>query len=111
MTAAAPKSMWEEALTRVVSWWGLPAPEAQYRFHPERRWRFDFAWPERKVAVEVDGGIWINGRHNRASGYEADCEKLNEAACLGWRVIRVTQFHITSGQVCEWLERLLGVID
>ena len=37
-------------------------PEREFRFC-ERRWRFDFAWPSHKVAVEIDGGIFIHGRH------------------------------------------------
>ncbi len=65
-----------------------PQPVREYRFHPERRWRFDFAWPSYRMAVEVDGGQWMarGGRHNR----DADREKLNAAACDGWRVIRLT---------------------
>ena len=61
-------------------------PEQQYRFHPVRRWRFDYAWPDRFLAVEVDGGQWSprGGRHNT----DRDREKLNEAAKMGWRVLR-----------------------
>lgn len=57
-----------------------------YRFHPTRRWRFDFAWPARRVACEIDGGQWRagGGRHNG----DPDREKLNTAAALGWRVLR-----------------------
>lgn len=60
--------------------------ETEYRFHPSRRWRFDFAFPAERVAVEVDGGQWLprGGRHAR----DSDREKLNAAACLGWRVFR-----------------------
>jgi len=67
----------------------LPGPVPEYRFHPVRRWRFDFAWPSSSrggVAVEVDGGQWRagGGRHNT----DPDREKLNTAAALGWRVLR-----------------------
>ncbi len=60
--------------------------ELEYRFHPTRRWRFDLAWPARRLAVEVDGGQWMagGGRHNT----DADREKLNAAAIAGWRVLR-----------------------
>lgn len=64
----------------------LPQPEREYKFHPTRNWRFDFAWPSLKIAVEVDGGQWLarGGRHNT----DADREKMNTAAELGWRVFR-----------------------
>lgn len=60
--------------------------QAEYQFAPPRRWRYDFAWPERRVAVEFDGGQWVafGGRHNR----DSDREKLNHGAALGWRVLR-----------------------
>lgn len=71
---------------------GAPAWEREYRFHEKRQWRFDLAWPERRLAVEVDGGTFLVrngravGRHARASDYE----KLNAAAVSGWRVLRFT---------------------
>lgn len=65
---------------------GLQSPVAEYQFAPPRRWRFDYAWPDSLVAVEFDGGQWVahGGRHNR----DSDREKLNQAAVLGWRVLR-----------------------
>ena len=64
----------------------IPYPQVQYKFHPTRRWRFDYAWVAERVAVEIDGGQWQvhGGRHNT----DADREKLNAAAELGWRVLR-----------------------
>jgi very-short-patch-repair endonuclease len=62
----------------------------EYRFHPDRQWRFDYAIPSLRIAIEIDGGIWINGRHNRASGYIGDMEKFNAAATLGWVVLKFT---------------------
>jgi very-short-patch-repair endonuclease len=58
----------------------------QYRFHPVRRWRFDYASPDHRVAIEIQGGIWTNGRHSRGSGQVQEFEKMNAAAHLGWRV-------------------------
>lgn len=69
---------------------GLPTPVVEYRFHPTRRWRFDYAWPALKLALEIEGGVWTRGRHTSPKGFLADMEKYNAAACLGWRVIRVT---------------------
>lgn len=68
---------------------GLPEPVAEHRFHPERRWRFDYCWPEAKIALEVEGGGWVGGRHTSGKGFQADMVKYNAAACLGWRVLRV----------------------
>lgn len=62
----------------------------EYRFHPVRRWRFDYAFPELKVAIEVEGAVWTKGRHTRGAGYIKDMEKYNTAAMMGWTVIRVT---------------------
>ena len=87
---------------------GVDGLEREYRFHPKRRWRFDFAWPEFKVAVEVEGVVWGgSGRHQRAAGYAADCEKYNEALLLGWRVLRVTQRQVNDGTALNWLQLLV----
>lgn len=69
---------------------GLPSPETEYRFHPTRKFRFDYAWPDAKVALEVEGGVWTGGRHTRAAGFLKDVEKYNRAAAMGWRVLRCT---------------------
>jgi very-short-patch-repair endonuclease len=62
----------------------------ELRFHPTRRWRFDYAFPSLKVAVEVDGAVWSGGRHINPAGYINDMEKLNNAASMGWLVLRIT---------------------
>lgn len=66
---------------------GIPTPVYEYRFHPVRKWRFDLAWIARKVALEVQGGIFIKGRHNRGGALLKEWEKLNTAAILGWRIL------------------------
>jgi very-short-patch-repair endonuclease len=68
---------------------GIPLPVSEYRFHPSRKWRFDFAFCQHLVAVEVEGGVFSGGRHSRGAGFRKDCEKYNSAASLGWRVLRV----------------------
>ena len=77
-------------LTLLLQSAGLPAPEREYRFAPPRRWRFDLAYPAIRLAIEIEGGAWVRGRHTRPAGYAADCEKYNAAALLGWRVLRYT---------------------
>lgn len=67
---------------------GIPMPVREHRFHATRKWRFDFAWPDKLVALEVEGGVWSQGRHTRGSGFIADMEKYNTAASLWWLVLR-----------------------
>lgn len=66
----------------------LIIPIQQYKFHPVRRWKFDFAWPEFKIAVEINGGTWLSGRHNHPTSIAKDYEKLNTAQLLGWRIFQ-----------------------
>lgn len=76
---------------------GLPEPVREHRFDAVRRWRFDFAWPALRVAVEAEGGIWSGGRHTRGAGFEADMTKYNAAAVAGWTVLRFGANAIKSG--------------
>lgn len=69
---------------------GMPPPTFEHRFDVGRMWRLDIAWPEHKVAIEIMGGTWTQGRHTRGAGYEGDCEKLNAATLAGWRVLSYT---------------------
>ena len=62
----------------------------EYKFTSERKWRIDYAIPSHKVAVEVEGGAFTNGRHTRGTGFIADMEKYNELTCQGWALIRTT---------------------
>lgn len=65
-------------------------PEPEHQFHPTRKWRFDYAFVEAKVALEVEGGVHTAGRHIRPKGFLNDMEKYNAAAVSGWRVLRCT---------------------
>lgn len=85
------------------------SPEREFRFDPQRRWRFDFAFGMPfMVAVEIDGGTWTNGRHTRGAGYEKDCEKLNEATLQGWRVFRFTSGMVSRGEAIRTVLIALG---
>lgn len=83
---------------------GLPEPALEHKFHPVRKWRFDLVWQAQMLAVEVEGGKWIQGRHTRPQGFEDDCIKYNEAALLGWRVLRVTGDMIQDGRALQYVE-------
>ena len=98
----------EKLLEQHMRLTGLPAPEREYRFHPSRRWRFDFAWPRSKVAVEVDGGIYSRGRHVRGKGFERDAEKRNAAVVAGWRLLHFTPRQVRNGAAVRGIEDLLG---
>jgi very-short-patch-repair endonuclease len=103
-----PGSGLEQTLAAQLSHAGLPPYQREFRFHPVRRWRLDFAWPAHKLALEVEGGVFVRGRHSRGVGYTADCEKGNALALLGWRVLRVTGAHIKSGQALQWATEALA---
>lgn len=87
---------------KFLAMWNGPAPVREFVFAKPRRWRFDFAWPSRKVAVEIEGGVWSGGRHTRGGGFIGDCEKYNEACFCGWQVYRLVGKTI----VPEVLERI-----
>ncbi|CCO46682.1 conserved hypothetical protein [Vibrio nigripulchritudo SOn1] len=105
---------------------GLPMPQwgkDELMFHPKRRWRFDFAWEEHKVAVEIEGGTYSHGkkridsgtgeavtqksRHLTPTGFYEDCVKYGEAAILGWCVLRVDAKMVKDGSALEMLERAI----
>jgi len=98
MTARKMKSAPEEQLALRIKATGLPAPVREYKFAPKRRFRADFAWPDRKILAEVEGGTWSGGRHVRGKGYESDCEKYSIAAMLGYRVLRFTTAMVRDGR-------------
>lgn len=89
---------------------GLPEPVREHLFHDTRKWRFDISWPEKRVAVECEGGTWIKGggRHNRPAGYENDCRKYNEAQILGWKVLRFTTNQVMRGEALQTISKIIG---
>jgi very-short-patch-repair endonuclease len=90
-------------------WQGVRGPELvpEFRFCQGRLFRFDFASPETKVGIELEGGIWTGGRHTRGAGYESDCEKHRLASYNGWLLFRFTKSQITVPE----LERLAWFIN
>lgn len=96
------RSKLETAFADQLSLAGLPVATREHRFHPKRRWQFDFAWPVFRLAVEIEGGLYGKSRHTTMTGFNADCEKYNTATLMGWRVLRVTDRHIKSGEALEW---------
>lgn len=105
--SAAPPLDYAETLLVQMPLAGLPKPQREFLFHKKRKWRFDLAWPDLLIAVEVEGGIWTGGRHVRGEGFEADCEKYNEAQLSGWMVLRFTPGMIKAGKAWPVIEKAL----
>lgn len=78
----------------------------EHVFAPPRRWRFDFSYPDRLIAMEIEGGSWIKGRHNYGEGFENDMRKYNTAEALGWTVLRFTPHMVTSGEAIAFMRVL-----
>lgn len=78
---------------------GGPALEREFRFHPTRKWRADFAHIPSRTLIEIEGGIWVRGRHTTPRGFIADAEKYLEAALGGWRVLRLVDQQIKAPTV------------
>lgn len=103
----------------------LPEPEREYRFGATaaggpgkglrqrlaqaglKDWRFDFAWPDLMLAVEVEGGGWVGGRHNRGEGFLEDLRKYQAGQRLGWTIYRTAGELIGTGETLETIEQLI----
>ena len=79
----------------------------EYKFHPKRKWAFDYCIPSHKIAIENEGGVWTGGRHTHSTGFLKDMEKYNEASALGYRLIRTTPQDLLSAKTLDLIERLL----
>ena len=101
----------EQTLAYQIRIAGLITPETEYRAIPERRFRFDFAWPSRKLLVEVQGGIWKKkGGQSTGQGINRDTEKANLATLAGWRVMAFTPNQIRSGEALRWIQKALEAV-
>lgn len=107
------RSKYEQLLESQLRMLKIPDPTLEHAFAKPRRWRFDFAWPEKMIAVEIDGmgvtgvGLTAMGRHQRPKGAAQDNEKSNEATRLGWRVYRFTGAQVKSGEAVTFIESVL----
>lgn len=97
-------SVLEDTLAGQLRYAGLPEPVREWRFHPTRRWRFDLAWPDLLLAVEVQGGIYRGGGHTSVAGLKRDIEKANAATLLGWRVLMVHGDMVRDGSALSLIE-------
>ena len=103
----APESPLEAQFYQLWVMLGGPELKPQHKFEPMRRWRADFAHIASRTLIEVEGGLYQQGRHQRLHGYQADCEKYNWATMTGWRVIRLTSMMLTPDYVesiIQWIQ-------
>jgi len=90
---------------------GMEGIVEEYKFHPTRKWRIDFAFPDIKLAIEQDGGVWAQkygakSRHFYGKGAIADMEKMNALAEDGWRVLKYQPNHIDFNQIKRIYDKL-----
>ena len=102
-----PPSRLEMAFLTLWRASGGPELEKEFRFHPTRKWRADFAHLPSRTLIEIEGGIYVNGRHNRGAGFAADLEKYMEASLAGWRVIRLGPDELTA----DCIARLVSLVS
>jgi hypothetical protein len=103
---------------------GIPHPTPEFKFHPDRKWRFDYAWEFNCgpalglddgdimipfIALEVQGGVFVQGRHSRGAAMLKEWEKLNAAAELGWRVIYCQPKDLLTTANANLIKRCLGI--
>ena len=106
-TMQASGSPLERHLLRSVRAAGLPEPAREFRFHPTRRWRLDFAFVEHRLAVEIEGGVYRGGGHTSVAGIKRDIDKGNALTLLGWRVLRFHGDQVRSGEATETIRQAL----
>jgi very-short-patch-repair endonuclease len=82
--------------------------ELEHKFNPQRKWAFDMAIPSIKLAIEIEGAVWTNGRHTRGKGFLNDIEKYNNAAINGWTVLRFTHSNHSNREIIDTVMKLLA---
>lgn len=97
----------EEQFLNQIRAAGIPMPVRELVFCDDREWRFDFAWPELLLAVEVNGAVYARGRHARGKGLENDYRKLGEAMAMGWYVYQCSSGMVASGEALATTIRIM----
>lgn len=99
---------WENRLFEQIKQSGLPEPKRQWKIPEDNRFIFDFAYPDIKLVIEVDGGIWMKkGAHNTGNAIIRDCKKNNRAVLSGYALLRFTTDRIESGEALNEIEMAL----
>ena len=103
--AESPLAAQFEAMWRQL---GGPVLDTEVRFHPDRRWRFDYCHLATRTAIELEGGAHSRGRHTRGAGFIGDCHKYNAAARLGYTVFRLATGMVQPDTLSEIIEHIRG---
>ena len=103
----------ERALETQLIQAGVTGYVKQHKFHPTRRFRFDYAWVDAMLAVECEGGTWARRRtgHTTGAGYAANCLKYAEGVILGWRILRFTTDQIDDGTALRYILAALNISE
>lgn len=99
------KSIGEETMAQHLAAYKIPFTR-EYKFYPLRNWKFDFLLVGTKIAIEIEGSIWVGGGHSRGSAIERDMEKFNHASIENWRVLRFSTGMVTSGKAIDFIKRI-----
>jgi len=106
----------EEPFAQWLSFKGIKFVK-QFKPIDGRNFRCDFYLPDYNTIIEIEGGQWVNGRHQRGFGFKQDIEKYNEIAFAGYHLIRLTTDHfmrtsaksyMVSGYSATILDRIIG---
>lgn len=79
----------------------------EFKFHHDRKWRLDYFIPEYKIAIEVEGGAFSQGRHTRGVGFINDMEKYNEVTKMGYRLLRYTPQQLLTAQPLKDIKAII----
>ena len=102
-----PPEALQWVLDQAISDLGLPPPTPEYEFARDikRRWRIDRAWVALRIALEIEGGIHMRGRHIRPAGFLSDMDKYNELALRAWLLVRISYDMIRDGRALALIIR------
>lgn len=103
----------QKIFSQTCKTFGLPEPIPEHKFHPSRGWRIDYFFSNpingNRVALEVEGGVFGYGRHNRASGFIKDMEKYNAMAEMGILLVRVLPQQLVTKKTFDTLKKALQI--
>lgn len=96
----------QQIVTAYFCEFGIPAPIFEFVHIPSRRFRLDLCWPDKKIGIEVQGGIWVQGKHGRGSGIRKDMDKRNLQILSGWRVFEVEPRELLSQKTIDMVKAI-----